>query len=176
MKSISNYSSWGIYTSYGLNTLGPLCLWQCFCTFPVLWLRLVHHRTTLRYFSYCYVSFQVLYQKCTWSGSPWASLGPSLLWQHKALFLWLNSADFAIHWFCWFVVLKSTVFPSIVVDTASEYTLYYLALYCNCTSRRLWSQNLNLISLIFLYKSPPPPTSKAKFKYLYWERSFWRKT
>ena len=30
LKSISNYSSWDIYSSYGLNTLGPLCLWQCF--------------------------------------------------------------------------------------------------------------------------------------------------
>ena len=30
LKSISNYSSWEIYSSYGLNTLGPLCLWQCF--------------------------------------------------------------------------------------------------------------------------------------------------
>ena len=29
LKSISNYSSWEIYSSYGLNTLGPLCLWQC---------------------------------------------------------------------------------------------------------------------------------------------------
>ena len=24
------YSSWEIYSSYGLNALGPLCLWQCF--------------------------------------------------------------------------------------------------------------------------------------------------
>ena len=30
LKSISNYSNWEIYSSYGLNTLGPLCLWQCF--------------------------------------------------------------------------------------------------------------------------------------------------
>ena len=29
LKSILNYSSWKICSSYGLNTLGPLCLWQC---------------------------------------------------------------------------------------------------------------------------------------------------
>ena len=29
LKSISSYFSWEIYSSYGLNTLGPLCLWQC---------------------------------------------------------------------------------------------------------------------------------------------------
>ena len=30
LKSILNYSSWKIYSKYGVNTLGPLCLWQCF--------------------------------------------------------------------------------------------------------------------------------------------------
>ena len=30
LKSILNYSSWKIYSRYGVNTLGPLCLWQCF--------------------------------------------------------------------------------------------------------------------------------------------------
>ena len=35
LKSISNYSSWKIYSSYGANTLGPLCLWQCF---NLLWI------------------------------------------------------------------------------------------------------------------------------------------
>ena len=34
LKSISNYYSWEIYSSYGLNTLGPLCLWQCFIVHP----------------------------------------------------------------------------------------------------------------------------------------------
>ena len=29
-KTILNYSSWNIYSSYWLNTQGPLCLWQCF--------------------------------------------------------------------------------------------------------------------------------------------------
>ena len=31
LKSILNYSSLKIYSRYGVNTLGPLCLWQCFC-------------------------------------------------------------------------------------------------------------------------------------------------
>ena len=30
LKSILNYSSWTIYSRYGVNILGPLCLWQCF--------------------------------------------------------------------------------------------------------------------------------------------------
>ena len=30
LKSISNYSRWEIYSSCEINTLGPLCLWQCF--------------------------------------------------------------------------------------------------------------------------------------------------
>ena len=30
LKSFSTYSSWEIYSRFGLNTLGPLCLWQCF--------------------------------------------------------------------------------------------------------------------------------------------------
>ena len=30
LKSILNYSSCKIYSCYGLNTLGPLCLWQWF--------------------------------------------------------------------------------------------------------------------------------------------------
>ena len=29
LKSILNYSSLKIYSRYGVNTLGPLCLWQC---------------------------------------------------------------------------------------------------------------------------------------------------
>ena len=29
LKSILNYSSWKIYSIYSVNTLGPLCLWQC---------------------------------------------------------------------------------------------------------------------------------------------------
>ena len=33
LKSILNYSSWKIYSRYGVNTLGPLCLWQCFFCF-----------------------------------------------------------------------------------------------------------------------------------------------
>ena len=33
LKSILYYSSWKIYSSYGLNTLGPLCLWQCFAVY-----------------------------------------------------------------------------------------------------------------------------------------------
>ena len=30
LKPISNCSSWEIYSSCEINTLGPLCLWQCF--------------------------------------------------------------------------------------------------------------------------------------------------
>ena len=30
LKSILKYFSWKIYLNYGVNTLGPLCLWQCF--------------------------------------------------------------------------------------------------------------------------------------------------
>ena len=33
LKSILSYSSWKIYSSYEINTLGPLCLWQCFISF-----------------------------------------------------------------------------------------------------------------------------------------------
>ena len=29
LKSISNFSSWNVYSSYGLNALDPLCFWQC---------------------------------------------------------------------------------------------------------------------------------------------------
>ena len=35
LKSILNYSTWKIYSKYGVNTLGPLCLWQCLCVFSV---------------------------------------------------------------------------------------------------------------------------------------------
>ena len=37
LKSISNYSSWEIYSSYGLNALGPLRLWHCFLDLFVCW-------------------------------------------------------------------------------------------------------------------------------------------
>ena len=40
LKSISNYSSWEIYSSYGLNTLGPLCLWHCLASQDALELML----------------------------------------------------------------------------------------------------------------------------------------
>ena len=30
LKSTLNYTKWKIYSRYGVNTLGPLCLWQCF--------------------------------------------------------------------------------------------------------------------------------------------------
>ena len=30
LKSILNYSGWKINSSFGINALGPLCLWQCF--------------------------------------------------------------------------------------------------------------------------------------------------
>ena len=32
-----NYSSWKIFSSHGLNTLGPLCLWQCFFKPLIFW-------------------------------------------------------------------------------------------------------------------------------------------
>ena len=37
LKSILNYSSLKIYSRYGVNTLGPLCLWQCFEIFLYFW-------------------------------------------------------------------------------------------------------------------------------------------
>ena len=36
LKLILNYSSWKIYLRYGVNTLGPLCLWQCFWVYSIL--------------------------------------------------------------------------------------------------------------------------------------------
>ena len=37
LKWILNYSSWKIYFRYGVNTLGPLCLWQCFIFSTLTW-------------------------------------------------------------------------------------------------------------------------------------------
>ena len=50
LKSIWNYSSWDIYSSYELNTLGPLCLWQCLKDF---------------FWKLCQKSFESL--SCKWS-------------------------------------------------------------------------------------------------------------
>ena len=41
LKSILNYSSWKINSRYGVNTLGPLCLWQCFLVRSYLLITLI---------------------------------------------------------------------------------------------------------------------------------------
>ena len=64
LKSISNYSSWEIYSSYGLNTLGLLCLWQCFlycyCYFHCYCVERFVHNVTSDCYSYILSRLQFL--------------------------------------------------------------------------------------------------------------------
>ena len=114
LKSILNYSSWKIYSRYGVNTLGPLCLWQCLYYVPFSFLGFVFFLScelwsvhfnvcpALHFFSYFYiffVSFFVLF-----------------FLYYFFFILFLSCALSSVH---------LSVCPALMVHCTAQHTLWY---------------------------------------------------